>query len=97
MTRLITNIKIYFDRSRGYTVYVSYFMILVVFCKSLGIRFNHWWMWAIIAGVYILGSMLVGWLDYKLGIFGEEQRRHTSSNSMLTDMYERIKKISEDA
>lgn len=90
---MLTNIKVYFDRARGYTVYPQQFMVVAIFFKSFGIKLNHWYVWVGVVAVYVGGSILVGYLDYYFGIFGEEQKRHTKANKMVADMYERIKNI----
>ncbi len=91
MKRTFANIKIYFDRSRGYTIYIQYFMIVAMFLKSMG--FGGFKVWLLAGVAYIIGSITIGYLDYKLGIFGEEQRRHTTSNPMYTEMIKTLKRI----
>ena len=85
--------KVYFDRSRMYIGYVQFFLIILVFIKSLESNpateyiSNH--LFVSIPGLlvmFVFLSLLIGYLDSKLGLREEEIRNFSQSNPVLKDI-----------
>lgn len=95
--------KIYFDRSRMYIGYIQFFLIGIVFFQSFK---NSVWgefifNYAIITiplalFLFILLSLLLGYLDSKLGFRAEELRNLSSSNPFLRELLVSVKEIKKD-
>ena len=92
--------KIYFDRSRMYIGYIQFFLIGIVFLQSF--KEKPWGEYiyrnaiiAIPAGIllFILLSLILGWLDTKLGFRQEELKNLSKSNPVMMEMLEEIKEI----
>jgi hypothetical protein len=92
--------KIYFDRSRMYIGYIQFFLIGIVFLQSFedkswgDLIFNN----AIIAipvalVLFILISLILGWLDTKLGFREEELRNLSKSNPIMMEMLQELKDL----
>lgn len=89
--------KVYFDRSRMYIGYVQFFLIALVFIKSLDpnpiTKFvaDH----AIISipgllVLFVILSLVVGYLDSRLGLREEEIRNFAQSNPVLKKIQESL-------
>ncbi len=94
--------KIYFDRSRMYIGYIQFFLIGIVFLQSFKDKtwgefiFNN----AVIAIpiallLFILLSLILGWLDSKLGLREEEFRNLSKSNPILMEMLQELKDLNQ--
>jgi hypothetical protein len=92
--------KIYFDRSRMYIGYIQFFLIGIVFLQSF--KEKAWGDYifknAIIAIpiaiiLFILLSLVLGWLDTRLGFRQEELRNLSKSNPVMMEMLEELKEI----
>lgn len=92
--------KIYFDRSRMYIGYIQFFLIGIVFLESFKdkpwgkVIFDN----AIIAipvalFLFILLSLILGWLDTRLGFREEELRNLSKSNPILMEMHQELKDL----
>ncbi|NJK86843.1 MAG: hypothetical protein HC906_13585 [Bacteroidales bacterium] len=92
--------KIYFDRSRMYIGYIQFFLIGIVFLQSL--KGNAWK--AVIVNyayitipaaliLFIIFSLVVGYLDTKLGFREEELRNLSKSNPMMVEILESMQEI----
>jgi len=92
--------KIYFDRSRMYIGYIQFFLIGIVFLESFKdkpwgkVIFDN----AIIAipialFLFILLSLILGWLDTRLGFREEELRNLSKSNPVLMEMLQELKDL----
>ena len=95
--------KIYFDRSRMYIGYIQFFLIGVVFLQSF--KENSWgefiYKYAIIAIpalliLFILFSLLLGYLDTRLGFRAEELRNVSDSNPVLKEILVSVKEIKKE-
>ena len=95
--------KIYFDRSRMYIGYIQFFLIGVVFLQSF--KEKSWgefiYKYAIIAIpsmliLFILFSLLLGYLDTKLGFRAEELRNVSDSNPVLKEILISVKEIKKE-
>jgi hypothetical protein len=92
--------KIYFDRSRMYIGYIQFFLIGIVFLQSFKDR--PWgemiFKYAVISIpvallLFILLSLLLGYLDSKLGFREEELRNLSKSNPVMMEMLEELKEL----
>ncbi len=94
--------KVYFDRSRMYIGYIQFFLIGVVFLQSFKDR--PWgefiFRYAVIAVpiaifLFVLLSLILGFLDSKLGFREEEMRNMSKSNPVMMEIAESIREIKE--
>lgn len=92
--------KVYFDRSRMYIGYIQFFLIGYVFLKDF--QDKPWgeliFKYAIIsipAGLvlFVFFSLLLGYIDSKLGFREEELRNLSKSNPVMVEMLDSIKEI----
>lgn len=94
--------KIYFDRSRMYIGYIQFFLIGIVFLQSFkdeewgGLLFKY----AVISIpvvliLFVVLSLLLGYLDTKLGFREEELRNLSKSNPVMMEMLVSLKEIKE--
>lgn len=98
--RTLIRWKIYFDRSRMYIGYIQFFLIGIVFLQSF--KEKPWgeliFKYALISIpigliLFIFLSLLLGYLDSKLGFREEELRNLSRSNPVMMDMLEQLKEI----
>lgn len=98
--RTLIRWKIYFDRSRMYIGYIQFFLIGIVFLQSFKdkawgeIIFRN----AVIAIpialiLFVLLSLVLGWLDTKLGLREEEMRNLSKSNPIMMEMLNELKEL----
>ena len=94
--------KIYFDRSRMYIGYIQFFLIAYVFLKDFkgghlgGLIFKYAIISIPIALIlFVFLSLLLGYLDTKLGFREEELRNLSKSNPMMVEMLDSLKEIKE--
>ncbi len=92
--------KVYIDRARMYIGYIQFFMIGVVFMEafrdqSFG-QFIFQYIYISIPILFILfivGSIIIGYLDSRFGLREEELRNLSSSNPVLRDIQQELKEI----
>jgi hypothetical protein len=94
--------KIYFDRSRMYIGYIQFFLIAYVFLKDFkgghlgGLIFKYAIISIPIALIlFVFLSLLLGYMDTKLGFREEELRNLSKSNPMMVEMLDSLKEIKE--
>jgi len=92
--------KIYIDRARMYIGYLQFFMIGIVFFESFKdaeigkIVYKYIYLSIPIAFIlFILASLIIGYLDSKLGFKEEEQRNQARSNPILMDILKSVKEL----
>jgi preprotein translocase subunit SecG len=92
--------KIYFDRSRMYIGYIQFFLIGIVFLqsfkeKALGELIFKNAIIAIPVGLilFVILSLILGWLDSKLGLREEEMRNLSKSNPIMMEMLSELKEL----
>jgi hypothetical protein len=92
--------KVYFDRSRMYIGYAQFFLIGVVFLKSYqdepwGEMIFKYALITIPIGLilFVLISLVLGFLDSKLGFREEEMRNLSRSNPVMMEMLEQLKTL----
>jgi hypothetical protein len=85
--------KIYFDRSRMYIGYIQFFLIGIVFLQSF--KDEPWGMFLykyalvsipVVLILFVALSLLLGYLDTKLGFREEELRNVSRSNPVMMEM-----------
>lgn len=81
--RKIAQIKIYFQRVQTYLSIISVLMIASMFIDSLGLNVSIPIKIIILASV-VLGALLWGYLDTKLGLFRIEQEK---INTQVPQLY----------
>lgn len=92
--------KVYFDRSRMYIGYIQFFLIIYLFVKSLGDNpfteyvFSHsLFAFPVFLFIFILLSLLIGYIDSRLGLREEEIRNFSKSNPVLMDIQKSLKEL----
>src|SRR5258706_13148767 len=92
--------KVYYDRSRMYIGYIQFFLIGIVFLQSFKDRpiGDLIFRYAIISIpvaflLFILLSLVLGYLDSKLGLREEEMRNLSKSNPVMMEMLNQLKEI----
>ena len=94
--------KIYFDRSRMYIGYIQFFLIGIVFLQSF--KGQQWgeliFKYAVISIpvaliLFVILSLLLGYLDTRLGFREEELRNLSRSNPVMMEMLESLNEIKE--
>jgi hypothetical protein len=92
--------KIYIDRSRMYIGYIQFFLIAIVFMEkykdtALGQKIFNYALISLPVAIFlfILLSLILGYLDSKLGFRQEEQRNLANSNPVMMDMLNQLKEL----
>lgn len=92
--------KVYIDRSRMYIGYIQFFLIIYVFIKSLGDNSFTEYVFAhflvalpVLLFLFILLSLVIGYVDSKLGLREEEIRNFSKSNPVLMDIQKSLKDL----
>ncbi len=92
--------KVYFDRSRMYIGYIQFFLVGVVFLQSF--KDQRWsellFKYALISVpvaliLFLILSLLLGYLDTRLGLREEEMRNVSRSNPVMMEMLASLKEI----
>ncbi len=95
--------KIYFDRARMYIGYFQFLMLVVIFINS--IRNNTLGRYLVeysavsiplLFVLFIGGSLLLGYLDSRLGIRSEEMRNLSYHNPVQREMLDILKELKEE-
>lgn len=94
--------KVYFDRSRMYIGYIQFFLVGVVFLQSF--KDQRWseflFTYALVSIpvaliLFLILSLLLGYLDTRLGLREEEMRNVSRSNPVMMEMLATLKEIRE--
>ena len=92
--------KVYFDRSRMYIGYIQFFLVGVLTVQSF--QDQPWgkfiFKYALISLpllfiLFVLFSLVLGFLDSKLGFRQEEMRNMSRSNPIMMEMSETLQEI----
>ena len=95
--------KVYFDRARMYIGYINFFMMIVIFINS--IKDNKFGRYLVdysaiaiplLIIVFVGGSLLLGYMDSRLGIRKEEMRNLSTANPVIMEIYETVKELKKD-
>ncbi len=92
--------KVYIDRARMYIGYIQFFMIGIVFMEAFRdepfgqLIFRYIYISIpILFVLFIVGSIIIGYLDSRFGLREEELRNLSSSNPVLRDIQQELKEI----
>jgi len=92
--------KVYFDRSRMYIGYMQFFLIGIVFLQSFKdkswgefIFRNAIFAIPIALVLFVLLSLILGWLDTRLGFRQEELRNLSNSNPVMMEILDELKAL----
>ena len=96
--------KIYIDRARMYIGYIQFFLLIVVFINTLGdntygkylVRYSFISIPALIV-VFLLFSLVLGYIDSRLGIRSEEQRNISASNPVQMEILTILRELKKKA
>jgi preprotein translocase subunit SecG len=95
--------KIYIDRARMYIGYVQFFMIGLVLFESvkdqeIGKIFYQYLYLSIpiLFLIFIAFSLVLGYLDTRLGFKEEEQRNLSYSNPIMMDILKSVKEMEKE-
>lgn len=95
--------KIYIDRARMYIGYINFFMIGFVFLKSFKdtqwgqyIYDNYYFTFPILVFLFLFLSLLLGFIDTKLGVREEEMRNASQTNPVQREMLSLLKQIKDN-
>jgi len=98
--RTLIRWKIYIDRSRMYIGYIQFFLIAIVFLeKYQDTTFGHKiFDYALISLplaiiLFIFLSLILGYLDSKLGFRQEELRNLSNSNPVMMDILNKLNEL----
>lgn len=98
--RTMVRYKIYIDRARMYIGYINFFMIGFVFLKSFKdtswgqyIYQNFYFTFPLLVVLFLLFSLVLGFVDTKLGFREEEMRNASVSNPVQREMLHLLKEI----
>jgi hypothetical protein len=85
-----------------YIGYVQFLLIIFVFIKSLGDNALTDFVFTspiiavpIILVIFVLASLVIGYLDSRLGFREEEIRNHSKSNPVLMDIQKSISELND--
>ncbi|WP_111976750.1 hypothetical protein [Algibacillus agarilyticus] len=94
--------KVYIDRSKMYIGYVQFLLIIFVFIKSLGDNLVTEFVFnspmiavPIILVIFVIASLLLGYLDSRLGFREEEIRNHSRSNPVLMEIQKSLNELND--
>jgi preprotein translocase subunit SecG len=95
--------KVYFDRSRMYIGYLQFFLIGIVFIQSFK---GHVWGDLIVNNalisipvlliLFIVFSLVIGYVDSRLGFREEEMRNLSKSNPVMMEILESVKELKKE-
>lgn len=87
--------KVYLDRARNYYGYAAFPSMVLLILRSFNVPLTPRFI-AIGIPAFVLGSLLLGWLDKVLGLFSEEAKRHSSLNPIYDKISAEIKDVGDD-
>ncbi|MDA3891153.1 MAG: hypothetical protein PF517_05755 [Salinivirgaceae bacterium] len=92
--------KIYIDRARMYIGYINFFMIGFVFLKTFKdtqwghyIYENYYFTFPIMVVLFMVLSLILGFVDTKLGFREEEMRNASQTNPVQREMLSLLRDI----
>jgi hypothetical protein len=92
--------KIYLDRARMYLQYINFAMIAFVFLDQINdarvrdiLDENRLLFYPLVMVLFILISLILGYLDTRLGLRREEMRNNFTENPVMVEMLEQIREI----
>lgn len=101
--RTLIRWKVYIDRARMYIGYINFFMIGFVFLKSYkdtswgAYFFDHLvFTLPLLLITFFICSLILGYIDSKMGLREEEMRNSSASNPVLMEILQTVKKLKKD-
>ena len=91
MIKRIARWKIYIDRARWYLVLSQFFMILIIFINSTGLKVS-WWHYPFIILGTLFTFIVVGYFDRRMGIIKEEQRFYSTENPVIQEILKEVRR-----
>lgn len=98
--RTLIRWKIYIDRARMYIGYINFFMIGIVFLRSFKdtswgnyIFDNYYFTFPVLIVSFLIFSLIIGFIDTKLGFREEELRNASSSNPVMMEILKNVKEL----
>ncbi|MFO7657094.1 MAG: hypothetical protein R6W78_08505 [Bacteroidales bacterium] len=95
--------KIYFDRARMYIGYFQFVMLVVIFINSIkGNKYGKYLVEyseisiPLLIILFLGGSLILGYLDSKLGIRSEEMRNLSYHNPVQREMLDTLHEIKDE-
>ncbi len=95
--------KVYIDRARMYIGYINFLMILVIFLRSIKdseagqFIFDYYFLTLpILFILFFIISLILGYMDSRLGFREEELRNLSVSNPVLMEILESVKELKEE-
>lgn len=92
--------KIYIDRARMYIGYINFFMIGFVFLKSFKdtqwgqyIYDHYYFTFPLLVFLFMVFSLVLGFIDTRLGIREEELRNASTANPVQREILSLLKEI----
>lgn len=98
--RTLIRWKIYIDRARMYIGYINFFMIGIVFLQSYKdttwgayIFENYYFTFPLLILAFLILSLIIAFVDTKLGFREEELRNSSSSNPVMMEILKNVKEL----
>lgn len=98
--RSLVRWKVYIDRARMYIGYLQFFMIGFVFFESFReekigeLIFSHLYLSIpVLFLLFIFLSLIIGYIDSKMGFREEELRNSSYSNPMFREIYQNLQEV----
>ena len=95
--------KVYIDRARMYLGYINFMMLGVVFLRSYrdtswgAYIFEHYYFTIpLLVIVFLIFSLILGFIDSKLGFREEELRNVSTSNPVMMEILKTVKELKEE-
>ena len=92
--------KVYIDRARMYMGYINFMMLGIVFLRSYkdtnwgAYIFDHYYFTLpLLVVVFMLFSLILGFVDSKLGFREEELRNVSASNPIMMEILKTVKEL----
>ena len=100
MKKRLMRWKVYFDRGRQYTVVIQFAMsaaTLVAVIATAGFLaeyYRHKVIYTVIGLLLVIGGhIVIGRIEFLLGLHQEENRRHTESNPVHMELLQLLREI----
>lgn len=98
--RTLIRWKVYIDRARMYIGYINFFMLGVVFLRSYkdsswgAYIFEHYYFtFPLLFVAFFIFSLILGYIDSKLGFREEEMRNASNSNPVIMEILETVREL----
>jgi hypothetical protein len=69
-------------------------MLVFITLKQINTTFPIW-LYLVLFIVFVILSLVIGYIDTKIGIREEEQKNYTEQNPVITDIHKIVKELKE--